>query len=121
MNSYNHYSYGAVCQWLFESVAGISPDPEHPGFKRVKISPVPLERLNPVSAWHEIVKGRIEAWWTMADGKVEYSISLPEGCEGLFVPTARHVKPVVDGKPVSGDTLLAAGRHLITFDSPKSN
>jgi alpha-L-rhamnosidase len=121
MNSYNHYSYGAVCQWLFENVAGISPDPEHPGFKRVKISPVPLERLNPVSAWHEVAKGRIEASWTIAGGKVEYNVSLPEGCEGLFVPTARHVNPVLDGKPVTGETLMAAGRHLITFDIPKSN
>ncbi len=32
MNSYNHYAYGAVCQWLFESVAGISPDPERTWF-----------------------------------------------------------------------------------------
>ncbi len=121
MNSYNHYSYGAVCQWLFESVAGISPDPEHPGFARVKISPTPLEKLNPVSAWHEIAKGRIEAAWTIADGKVEYRVSLPEGCEGLFVPTARHVNPVLDGKPVTGETLMAAGRHLITFEIPKSS
>ena len=51
----------------------------------------------------------------MANGKVEYSISLPEGCEGLFVPTARHVNPVLDGKPVTSETLMAAGRHLITF------
>ena len=31
MNSYNHYAYGAVCQWLFEGVAGFRPDPEHAG------------------------------------------------------------------------------------------
>lgn len=121
MNSYNHYAYGAVCQWLFESVAGIAPDPEHPGFARVKISPAPLERLNPVSAWHEIFKGRIEASWRIVDDKVEYSVSLPEGCEGLFVPTVRHVHPTLNGKPVHSETLMAAGRHLITFESPKSN
>ena len=32
MNSYNHYAYGAVCQWLFEGVAGVAPVPEKPGF-----------------------------------------------------------------------------------------
>ena len=31
MNSYNHYAYGAVCQWLLEGVAGFRPDPEQPG------------------------------------------------------------------------------------------
>ncbi|KQV30335.1 alpha-L-rhamnosidase [Rhizobium sp. Root1203] len=121
MNSYNHYAYGAVCQWLFESVAGISPDPEHPGFARVKVSPAPLAKLNPVSAWHEMAKGRIEASWEITGGKVGYEISLPEGCEGLFVPTLRHVNPVLDGKPVTGDTLMAAGRHRITFDNLHTN
>ena len=121
MNSYNHYAYGAVCQWLFESVAGISPDPEHPGFARVKVSPAPLAKLNPVSAWHEMAKGRIEASWEITDGKVGYEISLPEGCEGLFVPKERHVNPVLDGKPVTGDTVMAAGRHRITFDNLHTN
>lgn len=121
MNSYNHYAYGAVCQWLFESVAGISPDPEHPGFARVKVSPAPLAKLNPVSAWHEMAKGRIEVSWEITDGKVGYEISLPEGCEGLFVPTERHVNPMLDGKPVTGDTVMAAGRHRITFDNLHTN
>ncbi|KQS59316.1 alpha-L-rhamnosidase [Rhizobium sp. Leaf371] len=118
MNSYNHYSYGAVCQWLFESVAGLSPDPDHPGFARVIVSPVVLEKLNPVSAWHDIAKGRIEAAWTIADGRVAYSVSLPQGCEGVFVPTARHVNPVLNGNPVTGNTVMAAGRHHITFEVP---
>jgi alpha-L-rhamnosidase len=39
MNSYNHYAYGAVCQWLFESVAGFRPDPENPGFSTSYSSP----------------------------------------------------------------------------------
>ena len=34
MNSYNHYAYGAVCQWLFESVAGFRPDPKSAGLQK---------------------------------------------------------------------------------------
>ena len=44
MNSYNHYAYGAVCQWLFEGVAGFRPDPELPGFRRIVFEPTILPR-----------------------------------------------------------------------------
>ena len=45
MNSYNHYAYGAVCQWLFESVAGISPSPSAPGFAEVIVDPRRFRRF----------------------------------------------------------------------------
>ena len=47
MNSYNHYAYGAVCQWLFESVAGFRPDPETPGFKHIIFEPTIIPELSP--------------------------------------------------------------------------
>ena len=61
MNSYNHYAYGAVCQWLFEFVAGFRPDPGQPGFKSVIFEPTIIPSLSPVSASHDSAAGRIEA------------------------------------------------------------
>ena len=115
MNSYNHYAYGAVCQWLFESVAGISPDPEAPGFERVVVSPAPLPGLNPVSAGHDCIKGRIEVKWTMKDGSVEYSLTLPEGCSGVFRPSHRLANATLDGKPAAAGTAIPSGKHVMTF------
>ena len=68
MNSYNHYAYGAVCQWLFEGVAGFRPDPEKPGFERIVFEPTILPRLGFVRASHDSPAGRIEAGWTV-DGR----------------------------------------------------
>ena len=53
MNSYNHYAYGAVCQWLLESVAGFRPDPEIPGFRRITFEPTILPRLGFAKASHD--------------------------------------------------------------------
>ena len=53
MNSYNHYAYGAVCQWLFEGVAGFRPDPEVPGFRRIVFEPTILPALGFVRASHD--------------------------------------------------------------------
>ncbi len=45
MNSFNHYAYGCVCQWLWENVAGISSDTANPGFKHIVMKPIPDRRL----------------------------------------------------------------------------
>ena len=58
MNSYNHYAYGAVCQWLFESVAGFRPDPGVPGFKHIIFEPTIIPQLSPVKADHDSAAGR---------------------------------------------------------------
>lgn len=118
MNSYNHYSYGSVCQWLFESVAGIAPDPEYPGFDRVIVDPVVLPRLGHVRAWHNCRHGRIEAGWTIENGYVVYSLVLPAGVTA-YIPASNHRDELtLDGLPVdmTNDIFLSgSGRHLIKF------
>ncbi|MEX2693031.1 alpha-L-rhamnosidase [Rhizobium mongolense] len=121
MNSYNHYSYGAVCQWLFESVAGIAPDPELPGFARVLLAPAPIASLSPVSSFHDTGYGRIEAKWRVENGRVTYRLTLPEGCSGLFRPTHRHINSALNGAMVTGEVPLAPGTHVLTFDLPPAS
>jgi hypothetical protein len=89
MNSYNHYAYGAVCQWLMEGVAGLTPDPERPGFAGVILNPVIIPELGPVAASHDGIRGRIAAGWQLEGDRVIYSVTLPEGCEGRFVTDGR--------------------------------
>ena len=118
MNSYNHYAYGAVCQWLFEGVAGVAPVAERPGFDEVTLDPLILPALSPVAAWHDCRHGRIEAGWVLAGDTVTYRVALPAGTTGRLTadPVRRDV--TLDGKavtvPAAGLT-LPAGSHEITF------
>ncbi|APO78486.1 alpha-L-rhamnosidase domain-containing protein (plasmid) [Rhizobium etli 8C-3] len=118
MNSYNHYAYGAVCQWLFESVAGISPSPRAPGFSEVIIDPAPIAALSPVTAYHDVRQGRIEAQWECSGNRVTYKVRLPEGCVGRFRAGRRHLNPLLDDKPVTGEAVLGAGTHELIFSLP---
>lgn len=117
MNSYNHYAYGAVCQWLFEDVAGIKPLAEAPGFQRVELDPAILPELSPVKAWHEVRQGRIEVEWELVGDQVNYRVDLPEGVEAHFkaLPMRRDV--TIDGASVSPEreVALSAGKHVIAF------
>lgn len=119
MNSYNHYAYGAICQWLFEGVAGFRPDPERPGFEHILFEPVIIPALSPVAAHHDTAAGRVAAGWTVAGDRVTYSVTVPDGAAGTLRLPPEYREVAVDGQPVAGDPAagvpLAAGRHSITF------
>jgi alpha-L-rhamnosidase len=121
MNSYNHYAYGAVCQWLFESVAGFRPDANVPGFKHIVFEPTIIPKLSPVKADHDSAAGRIEAGWTVDGDKVAYDIAIPEGASGTLVLSPDYKDIVVDGMQLAWNgkdkarSLLAPGRHSVTF------
>ena len=121
MNSYNHYAYGAVCQWLFESVAGFRPDPNVPGFKHIIFEPTIIPSLSPVTADHDSAAGRIEAGWAVDGDRVRYDLLVPEGASGTLVLSPLYKDIVVDGMQLnwSGNekarSLLAPGRHSVTF------
>ncbi|ODT66183.1 MAG: alpha-L-rhamnosidase [Pelagibacterium sp. SCN 63-23] len=115
MNSYNHYAYGAVCQWLLEGVAGFRPDAEAPGFEHVIFEPTILDGLSPVSAYHDSPKGMIRAGWVLDGDKVTYTVEVPEGTRGTLRLAKAYRDGRLDGQAISGDVPMDAGRHVITF------
>jgi alpha-L-rhamnosidase len=118
MNSYNHYAYGAVCQWLFEGVAGVAPVADRPGFDEVTLDPLIVPALSPVQAWHDCRHGRIEAGWSVAGDAATYRVTLPSGCDGRLTANPARREVAVDGKAISvpaGGLVLPSGRHEITF------
>ena len=122
MNSYNHYAYGAVCQWLFESVAGFRPDPDAPGFRQIVFEPTIIPELSPVAAHHDSAAGRIEAGWSVEGSRVTYDIVVPSGASGVLVLDPAYKDAVVDGVPLDrpgphqkSRSPLLAGRHKVVF------
>ena len=63
MNSYNHYAYGAVIDWVYEKAAGLGHDEDYPGFSRLRFVPHPDERLRSLSAELETRYGVIRSRW----------------------------------------------------------
>lgn len=63
MNSFNHYSYGAIMEWMYEDMAGIAKDPAHPGFKHFLLKPHtdPAGKITQVAGSHVSPYGEISA------------------------------------------------------------
>lgn len=118
MNSYNHYAYGAVCQWLLEGVAGFRPDAEAPGFEHIVFEPTILGGLSPVAAHHDSPRGTVRAGWTLDGEKVRYEIEVPAGSRGTLRLRSDYRNGTLNGAAIasSADHALAAGKHVITFD-----
>ena len=79
MNSFNHYAYGVVCQWIWETAAGIAADVSAPGFKRIIMKPVPDKRLGHLDAEYHSAAGLIRSSWKYEGEKWIWTFSVPDG------------------------------------------
>ena len=96
MNSFNHYSFGAVGAWLLGRSLGISP--EEPGYRVFNLSPTPDEegRITSASGYMDTVSGRIESAWEYTEKGTRYTIRVPAGTECLFSIKANPYKTVTE-------------------------
>jgi hypothetical protein len=100
MNSFNHYAFGSVCEWMFESLAGIAP--ASPGFRTLEVKPCFSERLEYVKASYDSIQGRISNHWKKTSGGWSMELETP-------VP-ARVVLP-------GGTQQVEAGTHTFQINS----
>ncbi len=126
MNSFNHYAYGAVAEWMFAYAAGIGVDESKPAFKSVLLEPRPDMRKNPpcgqknitwVKASYNSRAGLIKsAWRAEGDGFV-YEFEIPEGA------TAKaEIFKCLDGVEINGKAAEAAlvnGKWQFTLEAGK--
>ena len=86
MNSFNHYSFGAVGQWMIANSLGIDRDPSKPGFKHFILKPEadPTGQMKWAKGWYDTPYGRISSSWKIVGNKVEYEFTIPEGCSATL-------------------------------------
>ena len=77
MNSFNHYAYGAIGQWMYERVAGLAPDPAKPGYKHFFVRPLVGKQLTSARAELETPYGKASSGWVKHKGKIVMQIVVP--------------------------------------------
>jgi alpha-L-rhamnosidase len=100
MNSFNHYAFGSVGEWLFATVAGIETD--SPGFQKFSIRPTPGGNLTFAKARYDSMHGPIVSEWQIRAGSLRLNIGVPPNTTALI-----HV-PCVDPQTVTESGLPAA-------------
>ncbi|PWS26470.1 alpha-L-rhamnosidase [Pedobacter yonginense] len=85
MNSFNHYAYGAIGDWMYKNIAGINPVQEKPGYKAVVISPKPGGNLTSASATLETVYGTVKSSWVIQEGIFKLDVSVPANAKARVI------------------------------------
>lgn len=99
MNSYNHYAYGAIGDWMYRYVAGLDLDDSAPAYKLAKIRPGCANgELTFARASFESAYGRIASGWRVEDGDIFVDVDVPANTGAdILLPGARLVSVTESG------------------------
>ena len=109
MNSYNHYAYGAVADWIYRYAAGVDATPLDAGFHTVALHPVFDARLGSVDFRYPSAYGVIQSSWTVKGTTAEWSLTLPASTTGWLELSADEAEQYkLDGGPLAQSKLVRA-------------
>jgi alpha-L-rhamnosidase len=112
MNSYNHYAYGAVGDWVYRYAAGVDATPLDAGFHSVELHPVFNAQLGSVDFAYPSSYGVIKSAWTMKGNSAEWRVTIPANATGrleLSADAAADYK--LEGVPLAESKLAKPVRH----------
>ena len=86
MNSFNHYSFGSCCEWMFKYCLGISPVESDPGFRKVLVRPFVdfSGKLTSASGSYECAYGKIAVKWAVTGRTARFEIAIPAGVTPIY-------------------------------------
>ncbi len=117
MNSFNHYAYGAVGEWFYETICGIQPQYDSAAHKFV-LAPDPGKRLDHAAASYHSAYGRISSAWKREDSDIVWNFSVPVNTTAkLVIPAGYAVENLPGG--ISADLVAQTGEyelHLVCRD-----
>jgi alpha-L-rhamnosidase len=105
MNSFNHYAYGAIGDWMYRVSAGI--EIQAPGYKHILIQPHPSDSLTYSRATFESSYGTISSGWERKDGKLTIKVTVPANTSATITLPAKNKDKVTEsGKALSQNLFL---------------
>lgn len=99
MNSFNHYAYGAIGDWMYRQIAGLDMDAAVPGFKRIHIEPkFAVNSLSYARAAHTSLYGRIVSGWQVNQGDIEVQLHIPANTTAEVILTGASIGSIKEGE-----------------------
>lgn len=112
MNSFNHYAYGAIGDWLYRVVAGIDIDESAPGYRHININPHPVKELGKVQASLLTPLGKVSTIWQPGEGETIFEVVIPANATALIQIPASGIDKVREGGKALGEVFAAGSFEL---------
>lgn len=101
-SSHNHIMFGDVSNWFFQWLAGISPDPSGPGFRRVLIRPTPVADLQWAKGTYQSERGTIISDWKRSEHSFQLNLTIPANVTAtVWIPAAKKDRVTEGGAPAA--------------------
>ncbi len=118
MNSFNHYSYGAIGEWLYTHVAGLNIDVENPGYKHILFYPHPGGGLTNAKVDFESMYGSVKSAWEIKDDKFIYEVTIPANSTGtVTLPKAKGKSVMLNSESMNLETSGSGDNLIISLGS----
>lgn len=117
MNSFNHYAYGAIQEWMFAYSAGIQRDENHPGYKQIILQPRIGGTFSFINGHYDSVYGRIESGWKKTAGGYQYEATVPANTSATLHLSVSDPNQVKEGGKVIKN---ADGIQFVSFKDGKA-
>ena len=116
MNSFNHYSFGVVAEWMYSYMAGIMPDMAQPGFKHTILQPLTDSsgEITFTDSSYDSAYGLIESNWEVNGGEMSYSFTVPANTTAtLYLPAAEQADSalVIESAAAEGVEYVGTEMH----------
>lgn len=102
MNSFNHYAYGAIGAWMYNTIAGIDIDPAQPGYKHSILRPHPGGDLTYACGKLQTLYGEIVSQWKLDNGTFDYSVVIPPNTTATVYLPVEVNRLTINGQPAMG-------------------
>lgn len=102
MNSFNHYAYGAIGDWMYRIMAGLDTDETGPGYKKITIRPKPGGKIAHAAATLNTQYGIAGSDWTIENGRFKLKVTIPANTTAaILLPGAANVEVTESKQPLS--------------------
>jgi alpha-L-rhamnosidase len=122
MNSYNHYAYGAVADWIYRYAAGIDALPADAGFHTIYLHPNFDARLGSLDFRYQSSYGEIRSAWSMKGTAVTWVVTVPPNTTAhIPLPAGQQDKYSLDGEALNSSKklrLLSSADGISTYELP---
>jgi alpha-L-rhamnosidase len=133
MNSFNHYAYGSIVEWMYRDMCGLNPlsgDDQVTGFRRACIAPKPDKTLQWAKASYRSAAGLFESGWCISDdGELFFEFAIPFNADAqVILPDAKVGEILINGQQTAsgiqqGSNVilqLESGRYQVEYQPGRS-
>jgi alpha-L-rhamnosidase len=110
MNSFNHYAYGAIGDWMYRVVAGIDTYEDGPGYKHIRIKPMIGGKMTSARADYQTNYGKVSSGWKIDNGQTTMDVEIPANAKAtIYIPAKTATDISESGKSLAGIKEITVG------------